>query len=184
MRFSTSDTPSSDRPNVWHAQRRPSIRKCGGQLTFRKQLKVKRVQGSAWSSVYTPRWYVRIPGYKVNYCSFCGIGIRSKISRHLLNVHKHESEVCDIIMLPKRSKKRIELLYVLANEGNFKHNVEALQTGDGQVVVATRKSQFEHRQDLDFTPWVLQEVWIWKKHVQTCKYLSSMPRSFKGESTE
>jgi hypothetical protein len=75
---------------------------------------------------------------KVNFCTFCKKGIKSKISRHLLTVHKDQTY--NIAQLPKRSLDRMLELELLANEGNFKHNTNVLRTGRGQLVVARRNS--------------------------------------------
>jgi hypothetical protein len=75
---------------------------------------------------------------KANYCVFCGHCIKSKISRHLLNVHKEERDVLEIRILPKRSKERMLRLQKLANDGNFKHNTDVLQKGSGNIVVSRR----------------------------------------------
>ena len=64
---------------------------------------------------------------KIHYCVFCGHQIRSKISRHLLNVHTDEMAVKDILLLPKRFQQRRTSLQKLTNEGNFKLNITVMQ---------------------------------------------------------
>ena len=75
---------------------------------------------------------------KVNYCKFCQKEIKSKISRHLLQVHKDEVEVTNILLLPAKGKERTLRLELLANEGNFMHNTEVIKSGIGNLVVARR----------------------------------------------
>ena len=75
---------------------------------------------------------------KVNYCTFCMKLISSKIARHLLNVHRDQAEVMKVLLLPKRSKERLNALSLLVNEGNFKHNSQVLKSGEGQIVVGCR----------------------------------------------
>ena len=75
---------------------------------------------------------------KVNYCKFCQKEIKSKISRHLLTVHKDEVEVTNILLLPVKGKERTLRLELLANEGNFMHNTEVIKSGTGNLVVARR----------------------------------------------
>ena len=75
---------------------------------------------------------------KVSYCTFCSKGITSKMARHLVTVHKDQAEVMKILLMPKRSKRRMDALSLLTNEGNFKHNSEVLKAGEGQIVVACR----------------------------------------------
>lgn len=78
---------------------------------------------------------------KVNYCTYCEKAISSKISRHLLTVHKSETRVRDILCLSKRSKPRMLKLEELANEGNFKHNLEVLRKKEGYFVVGRRENK-------------------------------------------
>ena len=87
---------------------------------------------------------------KVNFCTFCTIEIKSKISRHLLTVHKDNTRVRSISILPKRSKKRVIELERLANEGNFKHNAEVIKSGNVYIVVARR--QGEGHNPMDYVP--------------------------------
>lgn len=75
---------------------------------------------------------------KINVCFYCETHISSKISRHLLNVHKNEEEVKAIATLQKRSAERMSRLKQLENEGNFKHNIKVLKNGEGQLVVGRR----------------------------------------------
>lgn len=77
---------------------------------------------------------------KVNCCTFCMKLISSKIARHLLNVHRDQAEVIKVLLLPKRSKERVNALSLLVNEGNFKHNSQVLKAGEGQIVVACRNA--------------------------------------------
>jgi hypothetical protein len=108
---------------------------------------------------------------KTQFCTFCGKRNQSKISRHLLTVHKNETKVRDILLLPKQSSQRIKLLQILANEGNFKHNVAALQKGEGEIVVA-RRSTLKWRKASDFTACEFCKKWVAKKnmwrHSQSC----------------
>ena len=72
---------------------------------------------------------------KFHYCKFCGNKICSKISRHLLTVHSDETAVKEILFLPKRSKERRMRLQRITNEGNFNHNIDVIQKGEGEIVV-------------------------------------------------
>lgn len=76
---------------------------------------------------------------KHHFCTFCGVEIHSKISRHLLQVHKDEPRIMQINLLPPKSKKRLIDLEILENEGNFKHNVDVISKGEGNIVVARRE---------------------------------------------
>lgn len=78
---------------------------------------------------------------KTNYCTFCFNPVKGKISRHLLcGKHSDKLRVLEIKMLPKKSKERVIKLEILANEGNFKHNIEVMKKGTGNLVVARRVS--------------------------------------------
>lgn len=74
---------------------------------------------------------------KQNYCTFCSKSIKSKISRQILT-HNLQPKVMKILSLPKRSEERKIELELLANEGNFKHNLEVLRKKEGFLVVARR----------------------------------------------
>ena len=85
---------------------------------------------------------------KIHYCKFCGNQIRSKMSRHLLNVHVDETAVREILLMPKGSKERRARLQKLTNEGNFSHNIDVIQKGKGEVVVGKR---FANKSAHDYT---------------------------------
>ena len=88
---------------------------------------------------------------KKNYCTFCGKS-STKISRHLLSVHKDELRIRPLLLLEKRSTERVINLELLANEGNFKHNMEVISNGCGQLVVARRSDCMEELEYFDFFP--------------------------------
>lgn len=108
---------------------------------------------------------------KMQFCTFCFKKVSSKISRHLLNVHKQEERVQEILLLKKRSPQRIKLLQVLANEGNFKHNITVIQSGKGEIVVG-RSSELRKKTASNFTACEFCKKWGSKKnmwrHSQTC----------------
>ena len=88
---------------------------------------------------------------KKNFCTFCG-KCSTKISRHLLSVHKDEMRVRPILFLEKRSTERMVNLELLANEGNFKHNMEVISKGSGFLVVARRSEYMDFLEYHDFFP--------------------------------
>ena len=100
---------------------------------------------------------------KQNYCTFCSKNIKSKISRHILT-HKLQPRVMKILCLPKRSAERKLELELLANEGNFKHNLEVLTKKEGFLVVARRESKLQH-QPGDFLPCEYCKKFILKQNL-------------------
>jgi hypothetical protein len=94
---------------------------------------------------------------KVNHCTFCFNAIKGKISRHLLSKkHSDTIRTSEIKLLPKKSKERVVKLEILANEGNFKHNIKVLKAGIGHIVVARRtpieEGSEEGRVPMDYLP--------------------------------
>ena len=74
---------------------------------------------------------------KKHSCVFCG-KLYSKIARHLEQVHYNEVEVAKILVLPKKSKARMEAWKLLANKGDFAHNQEARTENKGMILPAYR----------------------------------------------
>jgi hypothetical protein len=104
---------------------------------------------------------------KVNYCTFCEKKICSKIARHLLTNkdHKSKPEVKEINMMPKQSQKRKIHLEILANEGNFKHNIKVLKHGEGHLVVGRRETTQTDYQPGDYLPCEYCKKFILKKNL-------------------
>ena len=59
---------------------------------------------------------------KMNYCLYCEGKYISKISKHLMAVHRNEDGVKAAMGLPVGSKARKMAFSKLQNEGNFQHN--------------------------------------------------------------
>lgn len=115
----------------------------------------------------------------MNFCTFCHKRINSKISAHLFSKqHSDIVNVNEIRLLPKQSQERLVRLECLANEGNFKHNVEVLRERNGSLVVARREKfagdNDDHGHDPnDFIPcefclkfFIAKYLW---HHVRVCK---------------
>ncbi len=68
-----------------------------------------------------------------NYCYICGKP-QSKLARHL-NTHKDEVEVAQVLSLLVHSKERKAMLQKLRNKGNFQHNTDVLQCGEGALKI-------------------------------------------------
>ena len=58
-----------------------------------------------------------------SYCYIC-VKTQTKFTRHLITHEKTHAEVACVLILPKRSKERIERLTKLRNGGNYIHNKE------------------------------------------------------------
>ena len=107
---------------------------------------------------------------KIHYCLFCKKAISSKMSRHLVKVHKDEERVQKSLSLPKGSKERVHLLQMLTNEGNFEHNIAVMSQGIGQIVVGRRSAG--ERQVSHYTVCSFCKKWetkrnLWR-HSQKC----------------
>jgi hypothetical protein len=76
------------------------------------------------TSVYSAK-----SGGKDKYCTFCLKVIKSKMARHLLQVHADEPEVVRIRLMPKRSKERISSLNLLSTQWNFQTQCTDFATG-------------------------------------------------------
>lgn len=83
---------------------------------------------------------------KVHYCLFCSKSA-TNIRKHYFGVHKSEPEVRKILELPLRSKSRTVELLRLRNAGNYKHNIEVLKEGRGELVTWTRHSNETSSED-------------------------------------
>ena len=108
---------------------------------------------------------------KVHFCTFCKSRIVSNIARHLVTVHIDESAVQEILLLPKQCQQRKLLLQRLVNDGNFKHNINVIQQGKGELVVG-RRSTISAKNVSDYVPCEFCKRWQSKKnawrHAKTC----------------
>ncbi|XP_029558528.1 uncharacterized protein LOC115155749 isoform X4 [Salmo trutta] len=76
---------------------------------------------------------------KKYFCLYCNEP-HHKIARHLERIHAEEAAVAHAVSFPKLSKIRSLLLDQLRNKGNYLHNLEVLQSGDGEIVTKKRPS--------------------------------------------
>jgi hypothetical protein len=75
---------------------------------------------------------------KKNCCLYCGTS-QQRIARHLEDVHgKKEPEVTQACSHPKQSKERRAAFEILRNRGNYLHNKEVMDIGEGEIVVERR----------------------------------------------
>ncbi|XP_057686783.1 uncharacterized protein LOC130912777 isoform X2 [Corythoichthys intestinalis] len=73
-----------------------------------------------------------------NYCLFCSKAV-IKMYRHLQSRHGQKKEVAAALLLPKGSRERQKMWNRLINEGNFAHNKQVLESGEGQLAVRKRR---------------------------------------------
>ena len=86
---------------------------------------------------------------KRHYCVFCKKP-QTKMARHLMRKHDGEKEVAHVICLPKKSKKRAQILEQLCRRGDYYHNITVLQKGKGEIV--TYRQPSEHTDAENYLP--------------------------------
>ncbi|XP_064648758.1 uncharacterized protein LOC135500969 [Lineus longissimus] len=106
---------------------------------------------------------------KLHYCPFCLKGFKLKLTRHMLSVHKEESEVQRCEMIKDQSERNAQFAY-LRNLGNYLHNTDVIRNGKGTLVVAYRPQISTPY--TDYVPceyclafYVKSDLW---KHVRRC----------------
>lgn len=107
---------------------------------------------------------------KRHFCIFCKKP-QSKMTRHLIKKHNNEKEVALAMCLPLRSKERLQAFENLLRKGNYFHNIEVLEKGEGQIVTCRQPS--EHANHEDYLPcnicfgfFIKVELW---KHQKLCR---------------
>ena len=123
---------------------------------------------------------------KVNSCTFCEKMIKSKISRHILTVHKDEQRVYNILLLPGRSERRMIELEFIANEGNFKHNAKVIKLQKGSIIVGRRdKGSYTPK---DYLPWQYCKKFVLKKtlwhHNRNCRVKKILNRERGNDQSD
>ncbi|MEQ2222974.1 hypothetical protein ILYODFUR_032022 [Ilyodon furcidens] len=115
---------------------------------------------------------------KVHYCLYCKQA-HLKIARHLERKHKDESDVAYAFSFPTGSKRRKMLLESLRNRGDWEHNKQVLEEGEGEIVTWKRPSK---KGDVkDYLPCrhcfaMLKRTELWR-HERTCRNCSEEQRS-------
>lgn len=99
------------------------------------------------------------------------------MARHLQRKHSDEKEVAQAKCLPPTSKKRRQILEQLRRKGNYFHNIEVLQKGQGEIV--TYRQPSEHAAPEDYLPcntcyafFIKDELW---RHSQLCRKTMGEP---------
>lgn len=102
---------------------------------------------------------------KYHCCVYCET-LSTNIARNMSLKHKSEIEVAQILMLPKKCKERRKMWDVLVKKGDFAHNYNILEKGDG---VSITKGSPKHQRL--FAMSILQGVLSKIGFVETSKVL-------------
>jgi len=76
---------------------------------------------------------------KIHFCLYCGKS-STNITKYLLGQHKEEDDIKEINRHQEKSKQRKLLILKLRNAGDYKHNMEVIQSGSGTLVTWDKKS--------------------------------------------
>ncbi|KAG9268946.1 hypothetical protein AMEX_G17980, partial [Astyanax mexicanus] len=79
---------------------------------------------------------------KQQFCVYCKKP-NSKLARHLESQHANKPAVARALRFPKGSKKRRFFLEELCKEGNYQHNIDILQNGNGEIVPKKRAKEIK-----------------------------------------
>ncbi|XP_024119917.1 uncharacterized protein LOC112141094 isoform X9 [Oryzias melastigma] len=114
-----------------------------------------------------------------NYCYICG-KLQTKFTRHLKTHEKKYADVAQVLSLPKKSKKRLEMLAKLRNKGNHDHNSEVLASGIGTL--KPKRTSKKNYKEKDYIHciycqalYLRRDLW---RHVRKC---SSKPGKANSE---
>lgn len=101
-------------------------------------------------------------------CPYCSSYV-IKLPRHLIAKHKNEKKVADAEQLVKGSNERRVALGLIAQEGNYEHNLEEFARGGSNLIVGRRLTEQEeklHPNPLDaFLPCALCGRTLLKKNM-------------------
>ncbi|XP_030856051.1 uncharacterized protein LOC105446919 isoform X2 [Strongylocentrotus purpuratus] len=102
-------------------------------------------------------------------CVYCEKFV-SKLPRHLESHHQNEAPVQEFLSHPKKTTPRAQLLKILQNEGNHKHNISVLEVQSGSLIPVKRPSGYVDYRDYlpcdECLGWfVSSDMW---KHKKTC----------------
>ena len=87
---------------------------------------------------------------KVLCCFFCQKLVKCKMKRHLVAVHKNETEVARLMTLTDESERRKGFRSLLSR-GNFSHNMDVMDSGNGELIYG-RRSVKNPRSAADYLP--------------------------------
>lgn len=94
--------------------------------------------------------------------------------RHLERKHALEIDVRAFILMPKKSKERVNFLELLKNKGNLYYNRSVLEQKSGSIIVGRRPKSNEEITVNDFLPCKYCFKFMKKKklyrHIKRCKF--------------
>ena len=106
-------------------------------------------------------------------CFYC-TKLYPKLARHLTKVHANEKEVSKALSYKPLTKERQKELTRIRHMGNYNHNVQVLETGVGELILARRPSEGVEACPEDFLPcpcclgfFKKDELW---RHSKTCDF--------------
>ncbi|KAF3860947.1 hypothetical protein F7725_001202 [Dissostichus mawsoni] len=119
---------------------------------------------------------------KKHYCYYCELQVQ-KISRHLVRKHKDKVEVAKAMSFPIKSKERRQQLDFIRNKGNFAHNSQVFEDGEGKLI--PYKQPRRNTDGKEFMHCIhcyglFSRKVLWR-HFQSCKFKPEGNRS-KGRS--
>lgn len=107
------------------------------------------------------------------YCLYCE-SLVTNFPRNLVRKHALEVEVRGFILMPNKSKERINFLELLKNKGNLYYNESILEKKCGSIIVGRRPKSNEDLKVDDFLLCKYCFKFIKKKklykHVKNCKF--------------
>lgn len=83
---------------------------------------------------------------KKHFCIFCQT-LQSKISRHFFLKHKKENEVKKALLLPIKSKERLNIISDLRKRGDFLHNTSV--SHNSGILIVPRRQQSKVNNSVD-----------------------------------
>lgn len=120
---------------------------------------------------------------KKEYCLYC-LKSSTNISKHYLKSHKTEEDIKKILDLPLKSKERGQEIMRVRRAGNYKHNVDVLKKGKGEIVVVARHSTETKAEDYlpcESCLGFFLKAGLWR-HRQVCHFASMKNKKGKVQA--
>ncbi|XP_028417721.1 uncharacterized protein LOC114542174 isoform X2 [Dendronephthya gigantea] len=115
-------------------------------------------------------------------CTYCG-QLCAKIARHLVTKHKMEEEVMSALAHKKKSSERRTILDKLRLQGDYHHNMNTLETGEGELIIVRRPGEDGKYRVEDFLPCEFClgffRRWDLWKHQTSCPHKTESSGQYK-----